>query len=173
MKTTLNKIKAHDPWIMDWHDLTRKLNKTEGDDEELSMLTILDITHLLDIRLPLWCLRAVDGYDDEIRAFTLWCRRLAYPYESFESMSELPFDVYSLVSDAMNELSCNAYSEAKNNPDEKEMAEYRAKFNLGWSKMYLAGHAPWVRAAGRAWGGARATIKKELRRILIEIEENT
>ena len=173
METTLNKIKAHDPWIWHWYDLTRKLNKTQGDDEPLSMLTILDMTHTSDVGMPLWCLRAVDGYDEEIRAFTLWCRRLAFPDETFESMNKLPFDVQNLVHAAMSELSCNAYRESTINPDEKDMTEYRAKFNLGWSIMYLADHAPWIKAANRAWGEARASIKKELRRILIEIEENT
>ena len=173
MKTTLNKIRVHDPWIMDWSRLLDKLNKTEGDDEELSMLTILDITHPLDIRLPLWCLRAVDGYDDEIRSFTLDCRRLAYPDETFESMSKLPFDVYTLVSDAMSHLSIQAAREYKENPDETEMARYREDFKMGYDVHFLLSHAPWIKAADRAWGEARASIKKELRRILIEIKENT
>jgi hypothetical protein len=170
MKTTLNKIRVHDPWIMDWSRLLDKLNKTEGDDEELSMLKILDITHPLDIRLPLWCLRAVDGYDDEIRAFTLWCRQLAYPHETLDSMVQYPFDVYTLVNDAMVHISTQSYRESRENPNEADMVVYKGLVNKGYDAFFLESKSPWLKASNCAWGATRMDIKKELRRVLEEIE---
>ena len=64
MKTTLNKIKEHSPWERIWTKLLSSLNKTEADDEELSLLTILESNGLND---ALWALKAVDGFDREIR----------------------------------------------------------------------------------------------------------
>jgi hypothetical protein len=40
MKTTLNKIKEHLPCEDGWKKLLIFLNKTEADDEELSLLTV-------------------------------------------------------------------------------------------------------------------------------------
>ena len=64
MKTTLNKIKEHLPCEDGWKKLLTFLNKTEADDEELSLLTILESNGLDD---ALWALRAVEGFDKEIR----------------------------------------------------------------------------------------------------------
>lgn len=68
--TTLNKILAHGPCGRDsgstdgWAKLLCYLHKTLPDDEPLSILTILESNGLDD---ALWALRAVDGYDREIR----------------------------------------------------------------------------------------------------------
>ena len=48
------------------------LGKTEADDEPLSLLTILESNGLDD---ALWALRAVEGYDREIRLYAVWCAR--------------------------------------------------------------------------------------------------
>jgi hypothetical protein len=64
MKTTLNKIKTFEPCEDGWEKLLTFLQKTESDDEELSLLTILESNGLND---ALWALRAVDGFDKEIR----------------------------------------------------------------------------------------------------------
>ena len=72
MKTTLNKIKAHQPCKEGWEKLLKYLRKTKSDDEPLSLLTILDSNGLDD---ALWCMRAIDGRDKEIRLYAVWCAR--------------------------------------------------------------------------------------------------
>jgi hypothetical protein len=64
MKTTLNKIREHSPRKNGWEKLLTTLGKTKADDDPLDLLTILDSNGLDD---TLWCLRAVDGHDAEIR----------------------------------------------------------------------------------------------------------
>ena len=72
MKTTLNKIRAHSPCKEGWEKLLKYLRKTKSDDEPLSLLTILDSNGLDD---ALWCMKAVDGRDKEIRLYAVWCAR--------------------------------------------------------------------------------------------------
>ena len=72
MKTTLNAIRKHEPCTNGWQKLLTYLGKTKADDEPLSIATILDSNGLDD---ALWCIRAVDGYDKEIRLFAVWCAR--------------------------------------------------------------------------------------------------
>jgi hypothetical protein len=72
MKTTLNKIRAHVPCADGWQKLLTYLNKTGADDEPLPITTILDSNGIED---ALWCLRAVEGHDREIRLYAVWCAR--------------------------------------------------------------------------------------------------
>ena len=71
-ETTLNKIREWNPCAHGWRKLLRHLGKTEADDEPLPLLTILESNGLDD---TLWCLRAVEGHDSEIRLFAVWCAR--------------------------------------------------------------------------------------------------
>ena len=64
MKTTLTKIKQHTPCTEGWAMLLLFLNKTEEDDDELLIKTILESNGVKD---AIWALRAVEGYDREIR----------------------------------------------------------------------------------------------------------
>ena len=64
MNTTLNQIKQHSPCSEGWGKLLAFLNKTEADDEELSLLTILESNGLSD---AIWALRSVENKDREIR----------------------------------------------------------------------------------------------------------
>jgi hypothetical protein len=72
MNTTLNKIRAHHPCSDGWAKLLRHLGKTQADDEPLDLATILDSNGLDD---ALWCLRAVDGHQREMRLYAVWCAR--------------------------------------------------------------------------------------------------
>ena len=72
MKTTLNAIRDHHPCAYGWKKLLANLGKTAADDDLLSLITIIDSNDLDD---ALWCLRAVSGYDKEIRLFAVWCAR--------------------------------------------------------------------------------------------------
>jgi hypothetical protein len=64
MKTTLNKIKQHSPCEQGWTKLLAFLKKTEADDEELALKTILESNGLKD---ALWALRCIEGHEREIR----------------------------------------------------------------------------------------------------------
>lgn len=70
--TTLKHIRKHSPCSNGWAKLLCHLNKTRADDEPVSLLTILDSNGLND---ALWCLRAVDGYQREMRLYAVWCAR--------------------------------------------------------------------------------------------------
>ena len=72
MKTTLNQIRDKSPCPHGWKKLLAHLGKTQGDDEALSIITILESNGLDD---ALWCLRAVTGHDREIRLYAVWCAR--------------------------------------------------------------------------------------------------
>ena len=72
MQTTLNKIRAHHPCADGWTKFLRHLGKTKADDEPVRIITILDSNGLYD---ALWCLRAVEGHDREIRLYAVWCAR--------------------------------------------------------------------------------------------------
>ena len=50
----------------------RHLGKTQADDEPLALGTILDGNGLDD---AIWCLRAVDGHQREMRLYAVWCAR--------------------------------------------------------------------------------------------------
>ena len=72
MHTTLRKIRSHSPCADGWAKLLRHLGKTAPDDEPLPITTILDSNGLDD---TLWCLRAVEGHDRELRLYAVWCAR--------------------------------------------------------------------------------------------------
>lgn len=72
MQTTLNAIREHAPCEHGWVKLLSSLGKTKADAEPISLLEILKSNGLDD---ALWCLRAVDGYDKEIRLYAVWCAR--------------------------------------------------------------------------------------------------
>lgn len=72
MRTTLNRIREHGPCADGWEKLLRHLGKTMADDEPLSITTILDSNGLDD---ALWCLRAVDGCERDMRLYAVWCAR--------------------------------------------------------------------------------------------------
>ncbi len=72
MKTTLNKIRLHSPCADGWRKLLAHLGKTAADDETVSVKTVIESNGIED---ALWCLRAVEGRDNEIRLFAVWCAR--------------------------------------------------------------------------------------------------
>jgi hypothetical protein len=72
MNTTLNKIRENQPCTNGWEKLLRTLGKTKADDEPLSLITVLDSNGLDN---ALWCLRAVDGHEKEMRLYAVWCAR--------------------------------------------------------------------------------------------------
>ena len=123
MKTTLNKIREHSPCASGWEKLLSYLGKTKADDEEISVLTILDSNGLDD---AIWCLRAVEGYDREIRLYAVWCAR----------------QVRHLVTD-------------KRSLDALDVAERYANGKATHDELNAARDAAWT-AEAAAWAEARA-----------------
>ncbi len=72
MKTTLNQIRALGPCHDGWTKLLRNLGKTKADDAPLAITTVLDSNGLDD---ALWCLRAVEGHQREMRLYAVDCAR--------------------------------------------------------------------------------------------------
>src|ERR1035437_2929564 len=72
MKTTLNKIRACSPCTSGWTKLLKHLDKTKPDDNPIRITTILDSNGIYD---ALWCLRAVDGHQREMRLYAVACAR--------------------------------------------------------------------------------------------------
>ena len=139
MKTTLNKIREHNPCTDGWKKLLAYLGKTKPYDEPLSLLTILDSNGLQD---TLWCLRAVEGYDREIRLYAVWCVRQA---------QHLLTDKRSL--DALDVAERYANGEATD-------AELAAAGDAAWAARaaWAAADAAWAAWAARAayWAAADA-----------------
>ena len=177
MKTTLNKIREHSPCTDGWEKLLKHLGKTQADDEPLSILTILDSNGLND---AIWCLRAVEGYDKEIRLFAVWCARqvqhLMTDKRSLDALDvaeryangEATQDELVAAGDAAWVAARDAASDAARS------AAWSAARDAAWSAAWSAARdAAWeARSAARAaaWKAARAKQEAELRRICGEGE---
>ena len=139
--TTLNRIRAHSPCGEGWAKLLRHLGKTQADDEPVSLLTVLESNGLDD---ALWCLRAVDGHQREMRLYAVWCAR---------QVQHLMTDPRSLT--ALDVAERHANGEAT---DQKLAAAREA----AWDAAREAASAA-ARAAAR--GAARGAQAAEFRRV--------
>jgi len=80
MQTTLKRIYAYKPCKNGFEELLYKLGMPKLNDwrrlpiseidRKIDVLTILDLNGFDD---ALWSLRAVEGYDKELRLFAVWC----------------------------------------------------------------------------------------------------
>ena len=131
MKTTLNKIRKYGPCSEGWQKLLTYLGKTKADDEPLSIATIIDSNGLDD---AIWCLRAVEGYDREIRLFAVWCAR----------------QVQHLMKD-------------QRSIDALDVAERFANGQATKEELAVAKAAAWKAAWSAAWKAAWATAWKAAR----------
>ena len=132
MKTTLNQIREQSPCSEGWTKLLRHLGKTTADDAPLSIITILDSNGLDD---ALWCLRAVENQDREIRLYAVWCAR---------QVQHLMTDPRSIAALDIAERFANGDATGE------EMAAAR---DFAWDAAWAAGAAAW--AAGAAAWAAR------------------
>jgi hypothetical protein len=135
MKTTLNKIRAHSPCESGWKKLLSNLGKTKADDEPISITYILDSNGLDD---ALWCLRAVDGCQKEMRLYAVDCAR---------SVQHLLTDKRSI--DAIDVAERHAHGQAT----DEELNAARA---AAWDAARTAAGAA-ARAA--AWDAARTAAR--------------
>ena len=140
MKTTLNTIRKHEPCTYGWQKLLTYLGKTKADDEPLSIATILDSNGLDD---ALWCLRAVEGRDREIRLYAVWCAR---------QVQHLLKDPRSL--DALDVAERYANGEAtRDELSAAGAAAWEAAWSAAWSAAYATRAAAW----SAAWTATYAT----------------
>jgi len=140
MRTTLSEIRKHQPCKERWEKLLRHLNKTRPDDEPLSLETVLDANGLAG---AIWCLRAVEGHDREIRLFAVWCAR---------QVQHLMTDPRSVAALDVAER----YARGQASAAELKAA---ASVSAAWEAAARAAWAAWdeAGAAGEtAWDAARA-----------------
>ncbi|MFO0448434.1 MAG: hypothetical protein ACK52I_07180 [Pseudomonadota bacterium] len=184
MRTTLNQIRAHHPCHDGWWRLLRGLNKTKPDDEPLWIDQILDHNGLED---ALWCLRAVENCDREIRLFAVWCaRRVQHLMTDARSVAALDVaERYARGEASDQELEAArglAYSSwhAKIRLGETASAASAASAAYAAALASAPGAAAWAAAYGAAaeWAAAgadrdaeRAAQADELRRICRELRE--
>ena len=150
MKTTLNKIRSHSPCSDGWKKLLSNLGKAQADDEPLAITTILDSNGLDD---ALWCLRAVDGYQSEMRLYAVDCARsvqhLMKDQRSINAIDVAERYAYGLATDA-------------------ELAAARAAI---WGAAVSAARAAAGAAAGgTAWGAARQAARHAAREAAQEVQ---
>ena len=172
MKTTLNKIREHEPCKSGWEKLLTYLGKTKADDEPLSLLTILDSNGLSD---ALWCLRALEGYDREIRLYAVWCVRqvqhLLTDKRSLDALDVAERYANGDATDAELTAAASAARAAARDAaweairDTADVAGEAAAWAAGAAAWSSATWAAWEAAEAAAWGDARAKQEAELRRI--------
>ena len=135
--TTLAAIRTHCPCADGWTTLLAHLGKTRADDEPLSLLTILDSNGVDD---ALWCLRAVEGREREMRLLAVdFARRAQHLMDDPRSIA------------ALDVVERHAWGRAT----EQEMAAARAVASAAaWD---AAGDAAWAAAWDAAWDAAAAT----------------
>ena len=145
MKTTLNKIREHSPCADGWQKLLAYLGKTKADDEPLSLVTIIDSNGLDD---AIWCLRAVEGKDKEIRLYAVWCvRQVQHLLTDKRSLDALDVAERYANGDATDAELTAAWAAAR-----------AAAWGAAWSTRDAASAAAW--AAARA---ARTSAHQEMR----------
>jgi len=159
MKTTLNKIRAHGPCAEGWEKLLKHLRKTKSDDEPLSLLTILDSNGLDD---ALWCFRAIDGRDKEIRLYAVWCAR----------------QVQHLMRDPRSRAALDVaerYANGEATAEELDAARAVAR-DAAWAAAWAAAGDAARAAAGAAarksavWDAARDAQEARLREVCNEVQ---
>ena len=143
MKTTLNKIRAHLPCTEGWTKLLKNLGKTHADDEPLSITTILDSNGLDD---ALWCLRAVDGYQREMRLYAVECAR---------SVQHLMTDARSIAALDVAERHADGLA----TDEELDTALDAARDAALDAARDAALDAAWAAAWDAAWDAARAAAR--------------
>ena len=180
MNTTLNQIRSKSPCPDGWAKLLKHLGKTQADDEPLSLTTILDSNGLDD---ALWCLRAVDGCDREIRLYAVWCARqvqhLMTDKRSIDALDVSERFAIGLATDSeLNAARAAASAAARAAASATWDATWDAASAVASAVASAAArNATWdaARAAARAtWDAARdaarAAQEKHLREVCKEID---
>ena len=157
MKTTLNKIRACSPCSDGWKTLLSNLGKTKADDEPLAITTILDSNGLDD---ALWCLRAVDGYQREMRLFAVDCAR---------SVQHLMTDQRSLSALDVAERHADGHATDQDLDAARDAARDAAWGAARDAARDAAWDAAWGAARGAAWGAARGAARDAARSVQADL----
>jgi|AntAceMinimDraft_13_1070369.scaffolds.fasta_scaffold34278_3 hypothetical protein len=174
MNTTLNQIRENSPCTDGWQKLLVHLGKTQADDEPLSIITVLDSNGLAD---ALWCLRAVEGYDREIRLYTVWCARqvqhLMTDKRSFDALAVAERYANGLATEYELDIARDAAKDAAKDAqwDAQWDAAYSAARHAQWAAAYSAArHAAYSAAYSAVGAAARDAQAKRLREVCAEID---
>lgn len=177
MYTTLNKIREHGPCEDGWITLLKSLNKTKPDDEPVAISYIIESNGLDN---AVWCLRAVEGHDKEIRLFSVFCARQVEHLLTDEISSKAidTAERYANGEATEDELS-EAYSAARSawlSAESAESAAYVAAYSAT-APAHLVAQSAWSAAKSAtqsaAWSAARLDIRKEQKEELLRICRNT
>jgi hypothetical protein len=133
MYTTINKIREYNPNA----NILKSLSKTYADDAPIKISAIFASNGFED---ALYCLRAVDGYDKEIRLYAVWCAR---------QVQHLMLDERSLAT--LDVAERYAYGQASAKELKVARAAARAAAVAVWAP---AGAAAWEAAGAAAWDAA-------------------
>jgi hypothetical protein len=147
MKTTLKQIREKSPSAEVWSRLLAHLGKTKADDDPLSIATIVESNGISD---ALWCLRAVNGHDKEIRLYAVWCAR---------QMQHLMRDPRSLAALDVAEAYANGmatFAELKAAEVAARAAARAAEAAARAAELGAVLAAPWAAAEGASWAAVRA-----------------
>lgn len=167
MKTTLNQVRRHSPCSEGWSKLLAHLGKTKADDEPLAITTILDSNGLED---ALWCLRAIERHDREIRLFAVWCARqvqhLMTDQRSVAALDTAERYAAGLASDSELKEARSAAWSAVRTAEATEAAWSAEAEAAAWSTAWSTAAEAAVEAAAEAaaaWSTAAAGGAKNVR----------
>ena len=163
MQTTLKKIRAYQPCKEGWEKLLKHLGKTKADDEQLSLLTVLDSNGLDD---AIWCMRAIEGRDKEIRLYAVWCAR---------QVQHLMRDPRSRAALDVAERFANGEATVEE-LDAARAVAWDAARDAAWAAAWAAAGDAARAAAGAAarksavWDAARDAQEARLREVCNEVQ---
>jgi hypothetical protein len=146
------------------------LGKTAADDEPLWIDTILDYNGLDD---ALWCLRAVEGCDREIRLFAVWCaRRVQHLMTDARSVEALDVAERYARGEA-SKLELSAAAAAAEDAAAEAMWAAAERWAARWASARAAAtSARWAASwASTARDSERDAQADELRRVCREMRE--
>lgn len=191
MITTLKAIRRHGLDTDSWARLLSYLGKTQADDEPLRIIEILDSNGLSD---ALWCLRAVEGCEREIRLYAVWCARQAqHLMQDPRSVAAPDVAERHATGQATDEELAQAHEAAEAAKaeawdaawDAASAAEAVAAWDPAWAAAAAAADAAWATARAAAdaawetaaeaalvaaWEKARDAQARKLREVCAEWE---
>ena len=167
MKTTLTKIKQHTPCTEGWAKLLLFLNKTEADDEELLIKTILESNGVKD---AIWALRAVEGCDREIRLMACdFAESVVHLANDDRSVNAIAVSrKYANGEATLEELEAAWAAAGAAALDAAWAAAWDAAWDAGDAAGAAAGDAAGAAAWEAAWDAARAAELEKQKEILLK-----
>ena len=154
MHTTINELREHDPD----DPVIERLSKTYADDAPIKISAIFASN---GIEAALWCLRAVDGYDKELRLYAVWCVRqvqhLLTDKRSLAALDVAERHAYGRASDAELDAAWAAAWEAAASTTASD-----AGLDAAWAAASAA-RAAAREAAGEAAAGAASAAEAAAR----------